>query len=140
MTSSPRLMRSLAAALVTALIAGGAGDAPRFGTVTTVPAPRGQQIRTAAMGDLDGDGDLDIYGLNWVVSGGFTDITLRNDGAGTYSGLTALGGSGSDDYEGDFIDYDNDGDKDFVVAGGGADGLDRWLVQSDRCLGGIADG
>jgi hypothetical protein len=68
------------------------------------------------MGDLDGDGDLDIYGLNWLASFGFTDITLRNDGNGTFSNIVTLSGSSADDNEGDFLDYDNDGDLDLFVA------------------------
>ena len=68
------------------------------------------------MGDCDLDGDLDIYGLNWQVVGAFNDITLRNDGAGTYSNIQVLSGSGADDNEGDFLDYDNDGDLDIYVA------------------------
>ncbi|NUP95422.1 MAG: VCBS repeat-containing protein [Planctomycetaceae bacterium] len=68
------------------------------------------------MGDCDNDGDIDIYGLNWQASTGFNDITLRNDGAGTYSNLQVLAGSSADDNEGDFLDYDNDGDLDIYVA------------------------
>ncbi|MBM3987870.1 MAG: VCBS repeat-containing protein [Planctomycetes bacterium] len=68
------------------------------------------------MADCDNDGDIDIYGLNWQAAFGFDDITLRNDGAGTYSNTQVLSGSGADDNEGDFLDYDNDGDLDLYVA------------------------
>ena len=69
------------------------------------------------MADMDGDGDLDIYGLNWRDSGFLlNDVTLRNDGQGMFDDATLLSGSGSDDNEGDFIDYDSDGDLDLFVA------------------------
>jgi hypothetical protein len=68
------------------------------------------------MGDLDNDGDLDIYGLNWQVGFGLTDITIVNNGSGVYSGIVQLANSGSDDNEGDFLDYDMDGDLDLFVA------------------------
>jgi hypothetical protein len=63
--------------------------------------------------DFDGDGDLDIYGLNWD---GFSDRTFRNNGSGVFSIIQTLSGSGADDNEGDFLDYDNDGDLDLFVA------------------------
>jgi hypothetical protein len=68
------------------------------------------------LGDQDGDGDLDIYGLNWQVGGGFDDIVMKNQGNGVYGNLAVLSGSGSDDNEGDFIDYDLDGDLDLTIA------------------------
>jgi len=75
------------------------------------------------MGDCDGDGDLDIYGLNWAS---LSDFTLRNNGDGTFSSLTTLSGSAADDNEGDFVDYDNDGDMDiFVTSFGSANRLYR---------------
>ena len=67
------------------------------------------------MADLDADDDLDIYGLNWLVQFGFTDTTMRNTGNGVYDQVTTLTNSGADDNEGDFVDYDNDGDLDLFV-------------------------
>lgn len=74
------------------------------------------------LGDLDSDGDLDIYGLNWS---GFSDVTFINDGNGFFSvGQPSLPNSGADDNEGDFIDWNADGFMDLAVANfSGADKL-----------------
>ncbi len=66
------------------------------------------------LGDFDGDGDLDIYGVNWQIS--LDDETLENGGDGTFANLQLVPDSNSDDNEGDFIDYDADGDLDVIVA------------------------
>jgi len=69
------------------------------------------------LGDLDDDGDLDVYGLSWSSAGfSFDDVTLRNDGGGTFGDLALVAGSGGDESEADFIDYDADGDLDVYVA------------------------
>ncbi len=65
------------------------------------------------LGDLDDDDDLDLYGLNWTS--GFFDVTLENVG-GKLANPTTLPGSSQDEEEGDFLDYDADGDLDLYVA------------------------
>ena len=77
------------------------------------------------LGDLDGDGDLDLYGASWQ---GFDDRTFVNTG-GVFGSATPVPASASDDDEVDFIDYDNDGDLDVYVAG--FSGVDR-LYQNDN--------
>jgi hypothetical protein len=47
---------------------------------------------------------------------GFNDVTMANNGNGIFGSLSTLPGSSSDDNEGDFLDYDNDGDLDLFVA------------------------
>jgi hypothetical protein len=68
------------------------------------------------MGDLDGDGDLDIYGLNWLQNFAYVDATLNNIGNGVYNGVTAISNSNPDDNEVDFLDFDMDGDLDVFIA------------------------
>jgi len=67
-------------------------------------------------GDEDGDGDIDIYGLNWLINISFDDIVMKNNGSGVFGPEVTLSNSGSDDNEGDFFDYDNDGDLDLFIA------------------------
>ncbi len=66
-------------------------------------------------GDLDGDGDLDLYGVNW--SAPYFDATLRNAGDGTFVAPTAVAGTTGDEDDADFVDFDADGDLDVFVAG-----------------------
>jgi hypothetical protein len=84
------------------------------------------------MGDLDGDDALDIYGLNWFST--FSDLTLRNNGDGTFGSLKIVPMSSADEEEADFFDYDLDGDLDVIAAN--FSGSDR-LYRNDSTAAGI---
>jgi hypothetical protein len=75
----------------------------------------GGQNYEAEFGDLDGDGDFDVWGKNW---NGFTDRILINDGNFNFTQNNALiaGDPNVDENEVDFFDYDGDGDLDTFAA------------------------
>jgi len=89
----------------------------RFRDVTGTQYPPGYSTGTGhyeqELGDFDGDGDLDIYGMNWLS---LTDDTLTNSGNGVYTSVVSVPGSGADDNESDFFDSDLDGDLDVFIA------------------------
>lgn len=78
---------------------------------------------SATWGDYDGDGDLDllINGDGFVNSGEDTDVIFRlynnNDGVFTEATIFAPYRQASLGQGGRFVDWDNDGDLDVIVAG-----------------------
>ena len=79
-----------------------------------------EETRNADFGDIDTDGDLDIFFANvaWVVNADPQDRVLRNDGAGNFSDITSshLPRESAFTLDGDFADLDRDGDVDLVTA------------------------
>ena len=84
---------------------------------TDVTDRAGLALRTygmgAAVGDYDGDGDLDLF-----VTGFGPDTLFRNNGDGTFTDVTAQAGVSDPLWSTSaaFIDYDRDGDLDLFVA------------------------
>jgi len=63
------------------------------------------------MGDLDGDGDLDIFAFNRYVE----NKVFLNDGTGNFTETQAVGTTGARD-AGSLVDIDGDGDLDAILA------------------------
>ncbi|MFM9995890.1 MAG: FG-GAP-like repeat-containing protein [Phycisphaerales bacterium] len=71
-------------------------------------------------GDYDNDNDLDLLGVN-TLPGSSRDTIWRNNGAGLYTDVTATAlpvasNPAVDDNDSKFLDADNDGDLDFIIA------------------------
>ena len=80
--------------------------------------------KTAAWGDYDMDGHLDLYVANWSCypdcarsAEGDIDALFHNEGDGTFTNVTRLLGSkvAGGGFVASFIDYDNDGDPDIYL-------------------------
>jgi len=70
------------------------------------------------IGDVDNDGDLDLYIGRDAFFGTMENVLLRNDGSGVFSDATAESGLGDPGatFVTPFADYDLDGDLDVFVA------------------------
>ncbi len=83
----------------------------------------------AGWGDLDNDGDLDLFVTNAINSGlgfpvGNNELYLNN-GDGTFTTVTegAIVNDGGDSIGSSWLDFDNDGDLDLFVANANVDGF-----------------
>jgi len=86
------------------------------GVFSIATSPSDNNTYSYDFGDMDGDGDLDMLGANSHPSSLNGELLLRNNGAGTYTALPVLPTSTTDDNDSKFIDVDNDGDRDLVIA------------------------
>ena len=87
------------------------------GTFTDVTATSGSGDEgygmAAAVGDIDNDGDADLYIGNFGPN-----VLYRNDGTGIFADITAAASVGDSSWSTHavFVDYDRDGDLDLYVA------------------------
>jgi PKD repeat protein/predicted nucleotidyltransferase len=72
---------------------------------------------SAAWGDFDNDGDLDILLSGRLVSGGFTSKIYRNNSTNTFTEVTGTSFTGVGYCSVAWGDYDNDGDLDILMTG-----------------------
>jgi hypothetical protein len=103
-------------------------DGLETGHITALDFLNGVPIRQAALGDLDGDGDLDIFAAVGAPTLGTAPAAgsrlLLNDGTGRFSPAgAALGGPGSTSAA--LGDVNADGRLDVLVGTGG--GAQLWL-------------
>ena len=112
-----------------------------FTDVTTSQMPNVTDMTSAlAVGDVDGDGDLDLVFGNGYYDGlqcleGEQNRLLVNDGTGTFTDVTAtqLPSDNTMTHGAAFGDVDGDGDLDLVFGNdnysGGQDGQERLLLN-----------
>jgi len=83
------------------------------------------------MGDLDGDGDLDIFAFNRYIE----NKVFLNDGTGNFTETQAVGTTGARE-DGKLVDIDGDGDLDAIMAADGGveiylnDGNANFTIQN----------
>ena len=85
---------------------------------------------TCALGDMDNDGDLDMY-LNGTVTGGqqYRDYLFRNSGKSFEDVTPPEIGSPNSDHGALWADFDLDGDLDLALTGVQKDGM-HWLLRN----------
>lgn len=112
-----------------------AGSAEKIGGGNIFPldALDGRPIRQAALGDLDGDGDLDIYAAvgnpTLGTLGALEDLILQNDGMGQFTVYAQIQGN-TDSTSVALGDVNGDGRLDALV--GTSSGAQLLINQSDK--------
>lgn len=116
-----------------------------FNVTSWLPAIPSQTTKDVDFGDVDNDGDLDIWAFR-SLAGSFVDVLLENDGLpggtlGNYSLSTGAppvpAGAAGDDfeddfqrtYDGDIVDLNGDGFRDIIRSD--RDGVHLFLNQGD---------
>jgi hypothetical protein len=80
----------------------------------------GDTSSSIVVGDYDLDGDVDVFVAEWPLSATVTNRLHRNDGSGFFEEVTAAVGLEGDNalvFAGGFVDYNDDGRVDLLLAG-----------------------
>ena len=100
-----------------------AGQFTAVGAAAGVQVANGKKTYGMAIGDSDGDGDLDIYISTCQAGGNIRNNFFRNNlvetGSLTFTDIADSNGTQrlSNTYGTEFVDLDNDGDLDLYVTG-----------------------
>src|SRR5690349_13671216 len=113
-------------AVILLALASGSGPAPKIPSFDRAVAleDKAETTANASLGDLDGDGRLDIIlakGRHWPL----VDLVLINDGKGHFNRRHNLGDKADRTYTAALADLDGDGRLDVVV---GNDAPDEKLI------------
>lgn len=97
------------------------------------PSQSNRSTMSSSWGDVDNDGDLDLFVANAAYfSEQNNQLFLNEDGAFTEAASSDLATDGGCSYGSNFGDYDNDGDLDLVVSNGYCNGaIVNFLYQND---------
>ncbi|MCF8246134.1 MAG: CRTAC1 family protein [Saprospiraceae bacterium] len=106
-----------------------------FNKITTgAPGQSNRSSMSSSWGDVDNDGDLDLFVANAAFFAPQLNQLFKNNGDGTFTEVTTgqLVTENSCSYGSNFGDYDNDGDLDLVVSNGYCNGnILNFLYQND---------
>ncbi|MCA9291455.1 MAG: VCBS repeat-containing protein [Phycisphaerales bacterium] len=91
-----------------------------FGLVAGVPAD--STCYSYDFGDINGDGAIDLLGVN--AGGGSTELLLENSGFGSFTNVSSQisPNPNQDDNDSKFLDIDDDGDLDMLIGRLGSGG------------------
>lgn len=109
----------------------GAGN---FTIAPNAPSQSNRSTMSSSWGDIDQDGDLDLFVANAAYFGEQNNQLFRNNGNGSFTEITTgdLVTDGGCSYGSNFGDYDNDGDLDLVVSNGYCNGtITNFLYKND---------
>ncbi len=125
---SPR--RRVAGAVLAAWVATGSAAGAQLRFEETLLETEGATSAGVSLGDLDGDGDLDIVlakGRHWPLD----NLVLVNDGSGGFAERYPVGGAADRTYTAALSDLDGDGDLDLAVGNDDPDQKQVHLNDGD---------